>query len=368
MANIWLSYNGNALGGNGYSVGIDGTPPEPMPVKTVRFMFEDSSYDPTQAQSWVSGSTWDRVSGSPNVWDYGNTSNQWRQVFKDKFTSGSYVHVIDGNLSGVSVIGDYIGGGLFENNTRLRTAVLRGLQDVRTEVSSSDKRGIERTFWGCSNLTSCSLTGFAGCTRYLFANCGSLTAITLSDFHPTYAAAMFGGCTSIVNAPSFDASSLIEANGLFNGCSALENVPSYSFGSSLREMNSMFMRCTTLRTVPAFNTSSVTIMSSAFFQSGIIVTPNWDTRNVTDFRNMFAYCSSLATIGSLDTGNANDVSNMFTADRQVTSGALALYTQMSSQSVPPPIHGGCFSDCGSSTTTGAAELAQIPTSWGGTMS
>lgn len=369
MADIWFSYNGTALTRNGYGVGINGsTPPAPVPAKTVRFMFEDSTYDPTQGQSWASGSTWSRVSSSPNIWDYSNTSNGWNHAFKGKFTSGSYyVHVIDGDLTGVFVTGDYIYGGLFEDNTRLRTAVLRGLQDIRTDTTSSDKRGIERTFWGCSNLTSCSLTGFTGCTRYLFTNCSSLETVSLTDFHPTYATMMFSGCSSLVTAPSFDASGINETNGMFGGCTSLTTVPAYNFGSSLSTMGSMFSQCSSLTTVPAFNTSSVTDMQSVFYASGIQATPAWDTGNVTNFSSAFAMCSSLSSIGQLQTANATNVHWMFWNTPNVQGGALDLYTQMSTQSIPPATYDGCFYYCGSNTPTGSQELAQIPTSWGGTM-
>ena len=50
----------------------------------------------------------------------------------------------------------------------------------------------------------------------------------------------------------------------------------------------------------------------------------------------------------------------------VQSGALALYQQASSQTNPPSSHNNTFYNCGKFTTTGAAELAQIPSDWGGT--
>jgi hypothetical protein len=59
---------------------------------------------------------------------------------------------------------------------------------------------------------------------------------------------------------------------------------------------------------------------------------------------------------------------MFAWCYEVQSGALALYNQMSTQITPPAEHTQTFRSCGSHTTTGAAELAQIPSSWGGTAS
>lgn len=82
---------------------------------------------------------------------------------------------------------------------------------------------------------------------------------------------------------------------------------------------------------------------------------------------MFMGCSSLTAVPLYNTVNTVDVSGMFSGCGLVESGALALYQQMTSQVVIPGSHNGCFTNCGNGTVTGAAELAQIPTSWGGTM-
>jgi len=55
--------------------------------------------------------------------------------------------------------------------------------------------------------------------------------------------------------------------------------------------------------------------------------------------------------------------SMFKGCTGVESGALALYQQASSQDIPPTYHYQTFYNCGSNTTTGAAELAQIPSDW-----
>jgi hypothetical protein len=54
---------------------------------------------------------------------------------------------------------------------------------------------------------------------------------------------------------------------------------------------------------------------------------------------------------------------MFYGCTAVESGALALYNQMAGQATPPGNHARCFYNCGANTTTGAAELAQIPSDW-----
>lgn len=107
------------------------------------------------------------------------------------------------------------------------------------------------------------------------------------------------------------------------------------------DMSSMFIGCTSLTTVTLFNTSSVTNMSS-----------------------MFNYCTSLTSIPLFDTSNVTNMSQMFNNCTNVQSGALSLYQQASTQANPPTYHhNGTFTKCGSNTTTGAEELAQIPSDW-----
>jgi surface protein len=128
----------------------------------------------------------------------------------------------------------------------------------------------------------------------------------------------------------------------------------------------MFMSCRVLTSVPLFDTSSVTNMTS-MFQScyALASVPLLDTSSVTDMSYMFDSCRVLASIPLFDTSSVTDMSCMFWNCYNVESGALALYQQASSQATVPT-HNGAFAECGSGTVTGAAELAQIPSEWGGT--
>ena len=96
-----------------------------------------------------------------------------------------------------------------------------------------------------------------------------------------------------------------------------------------------------------------------------------NTSSVTNFIGFLSMGQNIAAYTSIplfDTSSAVDVSQMFRNAKNVETGALAMYTQMSTQANPPTRYSSCFSNCGVNTVTGAAELAQIPTSWGGTMS
>ena len=87
-----------------------------------------------------------------------------------------------------------------------------------------------------------------------------------------------------------------------------------------------------------------------------------NTTNVTTMANLFRNCTSLTSVPLFDTSNVAYMSNMLNGCINVESGALALYQQASSQANPPS-HSQTFTNCGSNTQTGAAELAQIPSDW-----
>lgn len=96
------------------------------------------------------------------------------------------------------------------------------------------------------------------------------------------------------------------------------------------------------------NSNGVTNMSECFY-----------------FGQMMMGVRLCGTIPLFDTTQVTNVSYMFKDNSYVEGGALALYQQMSTQTNVPFNHGWCFSDCGKMTTTGSAELAQIPYEWGG---
>lgn len=108
-------------------------------------------------------------------------------------------------------------------------------------------------------------------------------------------------------------------------------------------INGVFSNCTNLTNVALFDTSSVTNMDEMFYG-----------------------CASLTSIPLFDTSNVTSMNGTFIGCTNVESGALALYQQASTQTTPPSSHTNTFNNCGSNTVTGAAELAQIPSSWGGT--
>jgi len=133
--------------------------------------------------------------------------------------------------------------------------------------------------------------------------------------------------------------------------------------SNVTSMSVMFYDCVSLTTVSLFDTSNVTSISEMFAHCTSISTiPLFDTSNVTNMKNMFD-SSSLQYVPLLDTSKVTNTYAMFENCVNVERGALALYNQMGTQANPPSRHDRTFRNCGSNTTSGAAELAQIPDDW-----
>ena len=82
---------------------------------------------------------------------------------------------------------------------------------------------------------------------------------------------------------------------------------------------------------------------------------------------MFMNCTGLTYITPLCCTNVQNVGGMFQGCGNVTEGALAQYTWFNNHNINITNHSSTFTDCGSNTQTGTAELAQIPVGWGGTL-
>lgn len=150
---------------------------------------------------------------------------------------------------------------------------------------------------------------------------------------------------------------------MFNYCTSLTNVALFDT-SSVTDMRTMFVYCYSLTSVPLFDTSSVTNMYNMFDRcSALTSAPLFNTSSVTSMEYMFSKCSALKMVPLFNTSSVVFMNGMFENCTKVQSGALALYRQASTQANPPSKHTGTFKNCGSDTTTGAAELAQIPEDW-----
>ena len=150
---------------------------------------------------------------------------------------------------------------------------------------------------------------------------------------------LFYGSINVVEVLGANTEGVTNMENMLAGCSSLMSVSLFDT-SSVTDMTNMFAGCSSLTSVPLFNTSRVEYMT-----------------------NMFEDCSSLTSVPLFNTSNARLMNSTFKNCTKVQSGALALYQQVSTQANPPLTHYQTFRNCGSNTTTGAAELAQIPDDW-----
>lgn len=120
--------------------------------------------------------------------------------------------------------------------------------------------------------------------------------------------------------------------------------------------------------VLGINTHGVTSFMATFYNcSNLIALPtNVYFGDGTIFTNFAAGCSLITSIPNYDLHSATSVETAFLGCPKVESGALAMYNQLASLGAQITNHSNTFQYCGVDTVTGAAELAQIPSSWGGT--
>lgn len=202
-------------------------------------------------------------------------------------------------------------------------------------------------------------------TNLLYSSENVVEVIAANTSGITNMSHMFYHCIDLSSVVLFDTSSVTDMSYMFHGCNALTTVPLYDT-SNVTDMHYMFYACGSLTTVPLFDISNITDMSGMFsYCSSLTTVPLFDTSNVTNMNQMFHSCGNLTIIPLFDTSKVTDIAYAFYNCRKVESGALALYNQASSQAVPPSSYSHTFYQCGDQTTTGAAELAQIPLSWVG---
>ena len=166
--------------------------------------------------------------------------------------------------------------------------------------------------------------------EHMFANCSSLTTLTLPESFETLSvtdmSGMFSQCESLTVltlSESFDTSNVTYMNEMFSGCSSLTTLtlPESFDTSNARSMESMFCECSNLATLTlpeSFDTSNAMYMTSMFSScsslTSLTLPESFDTSSVTSMSNMFFDCSSLITLTlpeSFDTSSVMGMCEMF---------------------------------------------------------
>lgn len=367
MAAVWFSYNGNGLTSHaGYGLGkTDPYNPLDLPPYTIRVRYRENS-----SESWtpaIDYGTATRVSITPNVWDITYENSDWTDFLRVP-SHGSYdathiIAVLGANSTGVTNMSN-----LFYGQTLLGNVAEGGYPIPLFDTSAVTN--MSYMFYCAAPVTIPTFdTHNVTDMSYMFLS-SSLREMPLIDTsNVTNMQGMFSGCYALnTDIPALDTRNVTDMSWMFNSCYNLPHAPSLNT-SAVTTMKRMLYGCSSLTAVPGYDTSSVTDMREMLAGCGNLLTsPVFDTSNVTDMYHMYSECKKLRFVPLLNTSKVTNMNAMFYYCLKVERGALALYQQASSQQNPPTSHGMTFTSCGVSTTTGAAELAQIPSSWGGTMS
>lgn len=169
--------------------------------------------------------------------------------------------------------------------------------------------------------------------------------------------------TNLIEVLSANTEGVWNMANMFLHCTALNTVQLFDTKDCVN-MASMFYGCSSLSSVPLFNTSKVSTMARMFYNCfALSSVPLFDTSNVEPIGLMFMNCTALTSIPLYNTNKVTTMDRMCCNCYNVQSGALALYQQASTQANPPSDHTLTFYNCGVSSRTGSAELAQIPSDW-----
>ena len=276
--------------------------------------------------------------------------------------------------SDVSVTGNFEEIPLESNSIRakFKSGYTPTMGDTQTLVDSSNNiwdihrnsNDFTNLFFQCNDILEVIAGNTSNVTSMyqMFDYCRSLTKVALFDTSSvTDMSYMFMRCDSLTSLPLFDTSNVTNMHGM---CSASNITTAPAFNTSkVTNMSYLFSDCN-ITSVPLYDTSKVTNMSQMFSNCIYLETlPLFDTSNVTYMTQMCTHCMSLKAVPLFNTSKVTQVSYAFEDCFKVESGALDLYNQMANQTNPPTSHSYCFNDCGRDTTTGAAELAQIPSDW-----
>ena len=177
-------------------------------------------------------------------------------------------------------------------------------------------------------------------TSSMFAQMPQLSTVNgLNNFTDKieYMNAMFSGDSSLtsIDASQLKLDSVIQCAYMFDGCKQLEslNVSNWNVGN-VKNFSSMFAGCTNLTSIKGLDTWGTTgagldkptdiDMSSMFAYDTALKTldlSNFDTSNVTTFKDMFASDIGLKSlnVSNFKIDKVNDFSNMFSSCKALTS-------------------------------------------------
>ncbi len=150
----------------------------------------------------------------------------------------------------------------------------------------------------------------------MFANCYSLEEVNAFDTSAaTNISSIFESCYSLITLPLFNFSASTNALGAFQNCYSLINVPAITLGTDATQI---FFNCTSLETVGLLNTANVTNFTSMFNSCRALKTlPLLDTSKGTNFTNFLSGCNSLVEVPLFNTVLATNMTGFFNGAQMI---------------------------------------------------
>lgn len=319
ISRVALEYNGKLMGRAKYT----------LPPYTLRLEFSDLEFVPSLYP--FPGLTLQKVQGvSENQWDVYYENSDWTALLgflPGGYTDPTYKIIDAGDLSGVT--------------------------NMRRMCNSTN---LTETCWfDTSNVTD---------MHGIFQHTDLRTIPSFNTHKVTDMYEMFDHCSSFEVLPWLDTSSVTTMEGMMAG-TQIVSFPAIDT-HNVTNMYDMFRSCLNLRDVPMLDTSNVETMRTMFYDCASLETvPTFNTSKVKNMSGILWSCLKLRAVPLFDVSSLENISLAFADDYRVESGALALYNR-AKDVIPasnPSAYSDAFRGCGEWTTTGAAELAQIPESW-----
>lgn len=360
------------------SAGGGDQPLPAIPAYSLRFQFSDTSFDPTTPLAVTNG-TWSLVDAGSGIWDFTYQNNTWTDVFIGKFVDSVmgtvYADVIGGDLAGVTYAEH-----LFADCNRIKKFNLEC--DISSLISVAYlfgqwNGGATQELVEFNLKTTVTDNTHLAYITGMFQLCGSLKKVSISinnNSLDSNAGYFLSGADNLTECTLHGFTGFRDPSYAFNGTHSLESLKivlqrGIGYFNLTGDCASMFSGCglkNMQSTIPVLGCSNVTDAPYMFTDTLTQELPMMiDTGSITDFTGFCQNNSVLRTIPSMGVSSATAVDYMFTGCRNVQSGALALYKQLSTKATPPSTTTDCFSNCGIDTASGNIELAKIPTSYGG---
>lgn len=409
MADIVFTYNGKRVSPSSAKIIGDRALP-PIAQKTLRFKFYDKTIDPTQwPDVWHIGATWTRIKQGIYDWHYDST--EWAGIFSGSGASsygnsvldtyryragGNWLallsnvdlDIIDSDLTGVTNVYE-----LFKVAHGVHHCSLKNTGSVQNwcRCFNNTSRGVRLESLDPLDMSSVDVTKFTNANNAMFNLARNINSpIVLNLPNAVSLKYLFGGTNTSSSTLTLNlsfaftgATAAVLGDATFNeviitGTTGItsaryfnsRNVKKYTWtdwNTSGVDCTSMFTNGNKLTEVSLPANAKVTNANNMFRSSKVTSIPSLDLSSCADTSSMFSSCTSLTAVPSLTLPATTNTSNMFNGCTAVESGALDLYNYLSTKSVAVTTYNGTFTNCGSGTVTGAQELAQIPSSWGGTM-